>query len=398
VAKGDLPFVVDLHAHFPMHLDGMAPLRARLREHRRRQEKLSDKLRFLALELADRFFNRPDPLDGPAVTLDTLASGNVGVALSVAYDPLDELEIEPWPAPPKDEYFRRLVDLFERVEAKIAEDPAKRARVVRNPRELREAREAGKIAMIHAVEGGFHIGESERAIRERVAIYAERGVAYVTVAHLFWRLVATNVPALPFLPDAVYRALFPQDDAIGLDARGRALIQAMVEHGIFVDVTHMSKRGMRETFAMLDEVDPDRTVPVIASHVACSFGKYAYNLEREFVEAIAERKGMCGVIYCDHFVRDGRGSRTKTFEESFARLEQQIEKLRAWGGDDVLAIGSDLDGFIKPTLAGLSSAEDHARLAARLVKRYGDELAAKISHRNALAVLERAWMKPFVWP
>ena len=389
------PFVVDLHAHFPMQFDP-EDFRSRLRR-RRRQEKLGDKLRFVALEIADRFFNREHATDGHAVTLDTLARGNVGVALSVAYDPLHELEIEPWPAPPKDHYAKTLLDLLDRVESEVAADSQDRARVVRNFAELREARALGKVALIHAVEGGFHLGRDEEAIEKHVEKLAHRGVGYVTVAHLFWRRVATNVPALPFMPDMLYRAIFKQDDAIGLDERGRVVVREMVKHGILVDVTHMSKQGMRETFAMLDRVDPGRTVPVIASHVACSFGKFAYNLEREFVDHIAARKGVCGVIYCDHFVRDGRGARTKTFEESFGFIEAQIEKLRAWGGDDVLAIGSDLDGFIKPTLAGLSSALDHAKLSARLQQRYGATLAAKICHANALRVFERAWMKPFEW-
>jgi microsomal dipeptidase-like Zn-dependent dipeptidase len=398
VAGGEPPFVVDWHAHFPMHVDSEGPrpkgLRSHLREVRRGQERWIDKARFACLELADLLFNRERPTDGHAVTIDTLARGNVRVALSVAYNPLDELEIEPWPAPPKDHYYPHLFDLLDRVEDAIRREGAGRARHVRDFAELRAALADGQIAMVHAVEGGFHIGHDERSIRERVAELAGRGVAYVTVAHLFWRLVATNVPALPFLPDAFYRFLFSQDDAIGLDPRGRVLVREMVRHGVLVDVTHMSKQGMRETFAWLDEVDPERTVPVIASHVACSFGKFAYNLEREFVERIAERRGTCGVIYCDHFVRDGRGCRTRTFDESFALVERQIEHLRAWGGDDVLAIGSDLDGFIKPTLAGLSSAADHAKLAARLAERYGPALAAKICHANALSVLERAWRRP----
>ena len=42
-----------------------------------------------------------------------------------------------------------------------------------------------------------HRGPDE-SLRNKLAAH---GVAYITVAHLFWRGVATNAPAIPFLPD-----------------------------------------------------------------------------------------------------------------------------------------------------------------------------------------------------
>jgi hypothetical protein len=40
-----------------------------------------------------------------------------------------------------------------------------------------------------------------------------RGVAYITLAHLFWRRVATNSIAVP-LPERLYRLVFPQPLAL----------------------------------------------------------------------------------------------------------------------------------------------------------------------------------------
>jgi microsomal dipeptidase-like Zn-dependent dipeptidase len=357
-----------------------------------RREKLGDRLKFELLELADWLLNWRSPWAGPAVTIDSLAAGNVGVALSVAYWPFSEMDVEqPYASPPRDGYFETLHKLLEDVEVHVKVDS--RARIVRSWDELEAARRDDKIAIIHAVEGGFHVGGTEQGIVKHTRELARLGVGYVTVAHLFWRRVATNVPAIPFLPDAMYSAIFEQDD-VGLDARGRTMITEMVRHGILVDVTHMSEKSMEDTFALLDELDPDKSVPVIASHIACSFGKYAYNLKQRWVERIAERKGVCGIIYCDHYMRDGRFRQTKNLEQSLQVIETQIERLRAWAGDDVLAIGSDLDGFIKPTLAGLSSAANHRDLAAHLATVYGDPLARKICHENAMRVLRDAWMRP----
>ncbi|MFO0614964.1 MAG: membrane dipeptidase [Polyangiaceae bacterium] len=385
------PFVFDWHAHYPMQFDPeQQSMRRHLRRAARHHEKLVDRLKFLILEIADRFFNRATPTSGHAVTIDTLVDGRVGVAMSVAYCPFLEVDLtKSYGAPPEDAYLETVVDLLKVVESHVAKDD--RARIVRDVAELEAARAAGKVALIHAIEGGFHVGGTEPGVRRAVAKLASMGLGYITIAHLFYRQVATNVPALPFLPDKVYRMLFPQDDAVGLDPLGRAMIRAMVEHGVIVDVTHMSELGMRQTFALLDEIDPAREVPVIATHIACAMriGGYEYNLKREFVEKIAERKGICGILYCDHYIADGAPT-TTTRAESLARIDQHVDKLIAWGGPDVLAIGSDLDGFIKPTLYGLSSAANHLDVALHLVDRY-PALAERICHGNALRVLRAAW-------
>lgn len=392
------PFVVDLHAHFPMHVDPEQAFRRRLRASRRKPEKTWDRFTFWVLQLADRLLNREHFSDGHAVTVETLSLGNVGVTLSVAYCPFVELDGPPG-APPADEHFHYVDDLLRKVEAKIDEDP--RAVVVRDFAQLTEARKAGKIAMIHAIEGGFHLGNTDEAIARNVAKLAKRGLGYVTVAHLFVREVSTNVPALPFLSDSLYRRFFPQPESVGLWERGQKLIRAMVKHGVLVDLTHMSERGMEETFALLEELDPHRTIPVLITHIGCSLKLgphdkgYEYNVSEKWVRRVAERKGVCGIMYCEHYLRDEQRPKPASRAESFALIEEHIEKLRGWGGDDVLAIGSDLDGFIKPTLAGLSSARNHRDLSEWLVGKYGPALATKICHGNALRVFESAWGKPF---
>ena len=82
--------------------------------------------------------------------------------------------------------------------------------------------------------------------------FARRGVAYVTLAHLFYRGVAQNAPALPFLPDALYRLVFPQPGDAGLTPLGEAALRAMGEHRVLVDVTHMNDRALEHTFRVLE--------------------------------------------------------------------------------------------------------------------------------------------------
>ena len=166
----------------------------------------------------------------------------------------------------------------------------------------------------------------------------------------------------------------------------------MVRHGILVDVTHMSARSFDDALELLDELDPQRRVPAIASHMACRFGDLEYNLTDDQIERLARRDGAMGVILCDHFVKEGlRHRRTRTFEESLEVIFRHVDRIREiTGSHRHAAIGSDLDGYIKPTLAGLDDMSAMAALREGLRRRYGDDADA-ICQGNALRVLRAGW-------
>jgi microsomal dipeptidase-like Zn-dependent dipeptidase len=216
-------------------------------------------------------------------------------------------------------------------------------------------------------------------------------VAYITLAHLFWRQIATNAPAIPFLPDWLYRLVFPEPD-IGLAPLGRAAAKAMIEHGILIDISHMSERAIDDTFALLDEVDPDRRVPLMATHMACRFGGLSYSFTDRTIERVAERNGVMGCIFCQHYITSGLPGGVRDLSDSVEALGRHIDHIRdVTGSLETVAFGSDLDGYIKPALPGL---EHHGRMRAfqdALARRYGPADAEKICSANALRVLRQAW-------
>jgi microsomal dipeptidase-like Zn-dependent dipeptidase len=383
--------IIDLHTHFPMHIDPAGPVRALQAMRQKKRESLGDRLRAFIIRLACRIDDYPDPNAGPAVTIPHLREGNVGVVLSVLYCPFEEMDLgKHYGDPPDDHYFVRLTRFADAVEAHLTSDgPRDVAVLARSGDEMRAALRDGKIAFLHAVEGGFHFGASPEKIRKNVATFARRGLAYITPAHLFYRGVATNAPALPFLPDVLYKMIFPEPSS-GLTDLGRAMIEQMLESRVLIDVTHMSEASMKDTFELLDRIDPARRVPVIASHIACRIGALEYNLQAEWVKRIAERGGVMGVILCDHYARDGiRQARTKTFADSLEIIYRQIDTIVAiTGSTDHVAIGSDLDGFIKPTLAELDGPSAFPRLEEALVNRYGSAAAEQFASGNALRVLD----------
>jgi microsomal dipeptidase-like Zn-dependent dipeptidase len=390
--------IADLHSHYPMHLVPGGPDAARLVRSPRARRRLLDRVRALIVGLASRFANYESFEAGPRVTVPLLRAGDVRVVFSVLYSPFDEFDLAlPYGSPPIERYLGSVLRQLELVERDVERNFAAHATIAHDPRELDAALAAGRIALVHCVEGGFHLGGTPEEVERAVERLARRGVAYVTLAHLVWRSVATNANAIPFLPSPLYRLLFPQPRK-GLTELGRAAVRTMVRHGVLVDVSHMSARALDDTFALMDELDPERSVPAIASHGAYRFGRDRYNLDEPTVERIAARNGVIGLLLAEHQLVDGvRLRRTSSLAESLEVVFAHLDRIREIAGSHRhAAIGSDLDGFIKPTLAGLEDAGALSALRRALAERYGEPDAELIASGNALRLLRSHWRSSLI--
>ncbi len=379
--------LVDLHAHFPMHL--LAD--EQQRTHERARAWWRQRWQGRVVDLISRLANYQGPGETPSVTEALMRAGDVGVALSMLYQPFDEIDLtESYGAPPRESYFKDVVDQHQTVEDYVTAHPGEVA-IAHSVSELDALLGGGVPILIHAIEGGFQLGRETGEIRSNVQTLAGLGVAYVTVAHLFFRDVATNAPALPFLPDWLYNLAFPQGKGEGLTSIGREVIDAMVDEGILIDLTHMRAESIRDVLAQLDARDPAKEIPVLATHMAYRFGGLQYSFDDATIKAIAARGGVMGCILCEHFITSGLSS-VNSLDGSLGALCRHIDKIHELSGSyDHVAIGTDLDGYIKPALPGL---EDHGRMAplqAHLRTRYGDADAEKICNGNALRVLRAEW-------
>jgi len=128
------------------------------------------------------------------VTVLNLKAGDVGVILSVLYQPFDEIDLNsrtallPWGTTSR---------TWSQIAGWSATSPRDSA-PMRWCQERRPAPSRGnraQVALIHAWEG-VSLGRHAERVRANVRRLADLGVAYVTLAHLFWRDVATNAPAL----------------------------------------------------------------------------------------------------------------------------------------------------------------------------------------------------------
>ena len=401
--------IADMHCHFPMQLVARAPKRQLgRREEVRTLDAMTkvvshrphwvDSLRALVLKVLAGRFNYRDDLW--RVDLAGLLAGDVRAVFSVLYEPFAEFDLdEPYGAKPEDRYFtdllRRLTEVEEELE-RIDRDEELHE-IVTTAADLDRVTAAGKVAFMHCVEGGFHLGGEPEEVKANVATLADRGVVYITLAHLFWRQIATNAPAIPFLKDGLYKRIFGQPSD-GLSELGRAAVEAMYERGMLIDLSHMSERALDETFALLDELDRDSGAaptdhPVVASHAGYRFGEQEYMLAPRTIERIARRGGVIGLILARHQLNEKAEVADEDDPAETPRtLVRHINAIRACVPDHTnahVAIGSDLDGFIKPTVAGIETVSDLATLVAPLRDAYGDD-AEMILSGNAMRVARKA--------
>ncbi len=388
--------LVDLHAHYPMRVIGDVFPDSALRELRRLRGRPNtrERVRALVLRIASTFFSNRNPFSGYRVTVEGMRAGGVGVTLSVLTRPFDEVALGlPYASPPQSGYFQGLLTDLEAVEKEVAGHGRDVIRMVHGRGELEQAIGDGATAMVHCVEGGYSLGDGVEEVERNVAELARRGVVYITLAHLLYRQVATNSSAFPFLTDRQYRLVFPQPEGVGLTDRGAAALRAMVRNRVLLDISHMRQDALRDTFALLDdELDPRCEVPVLATHVGFRFGKQEYMLDEPTVLEIKRRDGLVGLILAQHQLNDGlRKKETESFEDSLAVLFSHIDRIAAiTGGHRHIAIGTDFDGFIKPTLSGLAGMADLARLERALEQRYPQQ-ASMMASENVLRVLRQVW-------
>ena len=398
--------IADMHCHYPTHLLAEDPglELAAADPVTQAMTKVSgrpgwvNKLRAFALKTAANLINYED--DRWRVSLDELERGDVRAVFSVLMEPGAEYDFdEPYGAPPEDTYFGDVLHRLEGVEADLRRiDPEnRRQRVVASAADLDATLAAGKVAFMHCVEAGLHLGGTVEEVKANVATLKGKHVVYVTLAHLFWRQVATNAPAIPFLGERLYKAIFRQP-RLGLTELGRAAVEAMYEQRMLIDLTHMSERAMDETLDLLDELDrrtcarPEEH-PVLATHAGFRFGKQEYMLTPERISRIAARDGVIGLILARHQLNDGVSIPDPDDPvETPKVLRRHIDEIRRHVPGHTNAhvgIGSDLDGFIKPTVAGIDTAGDLATLAAPLRQAYGED-AEMILSGNALRVARTA--------
>ena len=358
--------LIDLHTHYPMHTKFPPRIGSDVPD-------AGKKLEFWAANLLLNY-----NAGHPRVTLDEFEAGSPGGVGSVLYDPDDEFFRESKPRP---QAFGNLIAQMDNVEKEIA---ASRGAVhlAKNPGDLSRYLQNGQRFLFHCIEGALAFGGDPA----NVASAAARGVAYVIIAHLFFRGVATCANAFPFLPDELFRDLNPdQDDQTGLTPLGEDIVSEVFRNRMLVDVTHCTDRARADIFRIAQKYPGS---PVISSHNGVQQeSNYGLNLSDEALKQIADTGGVIGVILFPHWLRQPN---EQIFgADGFPLVFDTIQHIANVVGFDHVAIGSDLDGFIKPVKGCETYAQTPALVAA--IQARFPQNADNILSGNALRVLNAGW-------
>lgn len=177
----------------------------------------------------------------------------------------------------------------------------------------------------------------------------------------------------------------------GLIGEAHALLDAMQEVGMILDLTHLADKSFWECLERFDG-------PVHASHCNCrSLVPDQRQLSDEQIQAVIERNGVIGVAF-DLWMLQPGWVHWIAFNEKEKGLDAIVDHIdhicQIAGNADHAAIGSDLDGGfgIEQTPLGLNTIVDLQKIPPLLKERgYSEEDIAKIMHGNWLSLLRRSW-------
>ena len=276
-----------------------------------------------------------------------------------------------------------ILDLMEEQVRRSGKDGKPKAQMVFSVQELDALLSQEKadrpIGIIHNVEGAHSLDGKLENLRRLF----DRGVAYLTLAHFYENEAV--FPVFPYPESVQGWGCFPygRDLTRGLTDFGEKVVEAMVEMGMIIDISHCTPFARARIY---DIVDNRR--PIIASHVgAYEINPSPYNLKDWEIRRIADSGGVVAVIFMNYWLMPHETKRGLNF------ISHTIDHLVRVGGSDHVGIGTDFDGFTDPP-DDMKDASELYRLTQRLLAEgYSRTEIEKIWGLNALRVLHDGWGK-----
>jgi microsomal dipeptidase-like Zn-dependent dipeptidase len=261
---------------------------------------------------------------------------------------------------------------------------------------LQKPKETRPILAIHTIEGGHSLeGPSQtEGIQptddELIANLEElfdHGVASLILAHFYPNRLVN--PCYPFPEDIANVAANPsiwRDLTHGLTPLGVRVVERMIELGMLIDMSHSTPVARQQIYDIADA--SGKRVPLLVTHVgAYTVNPSPYNLSDWEIRRIARDGGVIGVIFMPYWLMPKESGQGINF------ISRHIQYLMDVGGEDVVGIGTDFDGFTTPP-DDLDNASQMPRLTQRLcVDGYSEQQIKKILGGNALRALCDGWGK-----
>ena len=226
-----------------------------------------------------------------------------------------------------------------------------------NAKEISALRDEGRIAAVLTLEEGAVLDNKLERIDELYKI----GLRLITVLWNFESCIG-----FPHSSD-------PELMKKGLKPFGIEVVKRMQELGMLIDVSHLSDGGFWD-------VVKHSKKPFVASHSnARSLCGHSRNLADDMLKALADAGGVTGINFVPKFLgSDEKGS--------IEQMVAHIKHIHKTAGIDVLALGSDFDGFKGSN--ELKDCSGFPLLTEALAGAgYTDDEIEKICWKNAMRVI-----------
>ena len=231
--------------------------------------------------------------------------------------------------------------------------------IAHNYEQLVENRDNGKMSAILTIEEGGIINDKMEYLEE----LHRQGIRLIT---LTWN--HENCIGYP-------NSREPELMNKGLKPFGIEVVRRMNELGMMIDVSHLSDGGFWDVARYSSK-------PFVASHSnARALCNHPRNLTDEMIKALAEKGGVAGVNFYPYFLReDGKASVTD--------IAEHLWHMYQVGGEDVIAFGTDFDGFDEGELDIRHMGEMNRVYDAMVQRGFTQRQMDKILNGNILRILQ----------
>ncbi|MBI1317569.1 MAG: amidohydrolase family protein [Candidatus Hydrogenedens sp.] len=239
----------------------------------------------------------------------------------------------------------------------------------------------GVLAIVQSIEGA-HVLEGDM---DNLYDFHRRGVGHMIVPHFYPNEATYTVDAIPENMPLRKLGLLNREYHLdrGLTEWGHELIREMMNIGMLVDVTHGTPVMRKECYEIAKNHPKKR--PIIMSHVGVyEYAPFAMNPDKDDIRAIADTGGVVGIIAMSYWLSKPEVHSCKEI------LIKIINHLIQHGGEDVVAFGSDFDGFTGPPKEW-KSPRDYNWVRELLKQHYTDAQVEKFLSGNADRALKLGW-------
>lgn len=231
--------------------------------------------------------------------------------------------------------------------------------LARNYAEMNANREKSLIsAFLTIEEGGVLDGHMERLEK----LY-EEGINLITLTWNYENCIG--------YPNSKDEGIMQK----GLKPFGIEVVEEMNGRGMIIDVSHLSDGGFWDVIKYSKK-------PVVASHSnARALCQHPRNLSDEMIRALADNGGIAGLNLYPFFV-------TSDGVITAEHVADHLYHMYQVGGEDVLAIGTDFDGFDEGVSDIAHIGQMDRVYAAAKRKGFTERQMEKIWHGNAIRIIK----------